>query len=689
MLGIVASFSWGDNFTYVTFTDRDLLRGSTFFDDLEFLGSELGSRSARTPGGMMSAITASIQHFFPSVYHIYLLGLIWNVLAGITAATLLRRVIGLSGALAFAALYFTGISILELFWKFWNPSPTIGFSAVACAILMRCLAGTMSSWVLLICGALLSLAAQFHISFLGGFGLSLAGTLIAAPRRSVRFIPILIIGFLIPFVPFIVADAVRGFEWTQDFLGPREESAARHLECITCMLGLILIKLSGGQIYFPEYVPDVGLPQSVTAGLLNLLNLPVMLVAVFVVFVVTRLVNIGRDMDSPGKSVSIYLGYMLIVAPIVLLPYASHFNARYYIVFIVPFIMLSAVGFAYLLGDHDSTSRRRTARLVAAAIAALLIAKATMLLGYYLVRPAETLSAYAFKRDVVDALYADWGLRGDKIPERLSLYVVDGPDKYSGWRGHSENQGLTYIAHVRAPGTTPDEVDECVAVVTRLRMTGLTVDVPDGILGQLPSTFEYTKTRQLDYDNFSIIGFRTGIPSNCPRSFVHAYKWSPEQKAIMELLSSVPQEAGPIRIADPSDDRIQYVLPVPGSGIPGLMIDTANETGIYRIDLRSLNMGGYAASAGHDYTLMRNPSFVLEAETGETYRRTIQATVGEEGIYAPLAVVFEDVPHGTYKLRFAADGYRIVDNVSNGVVDDRPAFDVLLDEHVEIPDGGQ
>lgn len=687
VLGIAAALSWGDNFTYVTFTDRDLLRASTFFDDFELLGSELGNRAARTPGGMMSLIAATLQLSFPSASAIHTAGTIWNIFAAVFAAFLLRRIVGINGSIAFVALFFTSISILELFWKFWNPSPTIGFAAIAYVILFRCLAGSMSSKFLILSGIFLSLAAQFHVSFLGGFGLTLAGILIAAPRRSIKFLPLILVGFLIPFIPFIVADSIQGFEWTRAFLQPMGDSRNNSINCVSCSVFLSLIKLTGGQFYLTEYLPNIGLPKALVAGLLNLLNLPLILLGIFVAYLIKRLVR--RDQDSGNKhntTVLIFLAYMLLVAPIALGPYASNANARYFVVFIIPVLVMSSMAFSILLEAQPKTPIFMNARkLLAIGLAGLLVVKALIIVGYYTTRPPETLSAYAFKRDVSRALNKDWGIKGDLTSKRSAIYIVDPSETSAGWYFLGENHGIDYIAKIQAPGETPQSADECVLIVTRLRMSGEPVKVPENLLGLLPPVFNGTSTRQRDYPNFSMVGFRPDIPGNCPRSFVHTYHLSPEQKAILKTLADDEAKDGQIHRKEISETRVQYILRFPGTDLSGLMIDVSKQKNELDIVIRSLNMGGYAVSSGRDYAFLENPGFIIESESGLKKIETLKGIMGKDGLYAPYTIKFWGLPVGKYKLRFVSGGFEIRSSVTGNNKKYGSAFDVLLDDSLAVP----
>ena len=524
------------------------------------------------------------------------------------------------------------------------------------------------------------------MSFLAGFGIILGGVLIAAPRRSLRFIPLLVVGFVIPFLPYFIADAFRGFEWTRAFVGPESASGGHSIDCIPCTLPLIFVKLTGGQFYLPTYVPDIGLPAWLTAALLNVLNLPVMLVVGFAFYAIAAMVRTGRASLTVEKSADRFLIYVLVVAPIILLPYASNFNARYYIVFIVPFVIMAATAFALLVQRYENKQAGApVANIFITVLSGVVALKAIIVLGYYSTRPPETMSAYSFKRDVVLALNADWGLKADQISKRASTFIVDNPRPSGGWHFLGENQGLDYIATVHAPGTTPPNADECVAVVARWRLTEDPVDVPEDLLSTLPPVFDHEYTRTKQYPGFSIVGFRSKKPSNCPRSFTHSYFLSPEQRLIAERLTVGGSRTGAIQRIDGDGGVFKYVLTYPGSDVPGLMAVARNDEHGIDVVLHSLNMGGYSVSLSYSNVALNNPGFVLEStDTQRRFERSLEGTMGEHGLYTPYTFDISGVPAGTYLLRFTADGYTVSDSASEKPYLQAPAFDIVLDESLKI-----
>ena len=71
LAGIYIRWAWGTDFTYVSFTDRDLGRGLDLWTDFQYMGAELGERIARTPGGGLAYFNNLLQAINPNVNFIH------------------------------------------------------------------------------------------------------------------------------------------------------------------------------------------------------------------------------------------------------------------------------------------------------------------------------------------------------------------------------------------------------------------------------------------------------------------------------------------------------------------------------------------------------------------------------------------------------------------------------------------
>lgn len=216
----VGRLLWTD-FAWMPWSDRDLARSQGAGLWTETMGAELSyGVGARVPGGLMHLLYGLPMAVGGGPVAAYRLQGALEVAALLAMVAWLLRRFGAAAAAAALAAWTTTSIASNTMAGLWNPALVPLFAAVAgLALLEQAVAPRRSlPWVFgLACG----LGAQLHMSQLvfalaGGLGM------VALSRRRLEAMVLVVVGVLVPYLPYLAVEAASGWGNTTMMLGPSQ-----------------------------------------------------------------------------------------------------------------------------------------------------------------------------------------------------------------------------------------------------------------------------------------------------------------------------------------------------------------------------------------------------------------------------------------------------------------------------------
>lgn len=209
-----------DGFLYLHWADRDLWRTAHLDASALTLGAELSyGTGARVPGGALQLLLAPPVFLSgsPAAAHAWMAGL--DALGVVVLAVALRRLVGPWGAAVGAAWYVGSDATSETLQRLWNPGFEGLWIAVAVAVCVEAVRRD-DARALPVAGLCIGVAMQLHLSaLLTGLGLAI-GVLWARVPGALRRAPWVVAAAIVPYVPYLIVDGVRGWPNTRSLVGP-------------------------------------------------------------------------------------------------------------------------------------------------------------------------------------------------------------------------------------------------------------------------------------------------------------------------------------------------------------------------------------------------------------------------------------------------------------------------------------
>ncbi len=597
--GFYIRWAWGNEFTYVVFTDRDMLRALFLWDEFQVTGAELGGRMARTPGGLLYYVINLFQALSPDTRFVHGIVVALDCAALLSIPFLFAGIIGRRAALFSAALYGITPAVLENLWKFWNPSFALLFGVLFYAMLLS-YRHDEGRWRLPAAFACIGIAAQFHVSFNYLVPLAILYLAVTRCRVSVLTAVASVAAYLAVFAPYIAVEVSSGWPNTQALMASvgdvrvisdeRARAAGNLFEQILSGLS----RLTGGRTFPLETAPAIITSHPLIYAAATLVfNLGLVLVAgVMMMMLLVRLSPKNFAAPEIAHRPAGGLVFLFVVSVLLSLTFDNAQAGRYLLFIVVPGLLIAGIGFDRMTAWAARRWNGTVAAMLALAVAGLVLVRYGAVSYYYAVSPRESHSSFAVKNILVETLKRDFGFTNHDIDTRVAMIFVGPAGPYFIEGG--ENLGLSYIARTTKVAAASVRYDGCVAMIANNRRADMPPDIDASTLSRvLPGTDAIRVERSVKVRDLLIVGYRR-VDANCPYHG-NAYFLTSEEKVIEAALAGV--KPGAVREMTRSGTARRFVTAFDTGVLTGLMVEISRQGGRVGTKIHGNAFRGYAPSA--------------------------------------------------------------------------------------------
>ena len=658
--GLVLRWIWWDEFTYSVFTDRDLLRSLFLWDDeFPYTASEIGRRTARSPGALLYYFTWLIQQLNPDTFFIYAVIVAMDCLAVVLIPFIFRGAIGSRAALFATALYAVTPSVLENVWKFWNPSFCLLFAVLAHGFLLA-YRSPADKWRLAAAFGCISIALQFHISLIYLVPIFALYLPIARYRVSLGAVAAAILGFAVPLLPYLVLDGIDGFSNTvavfashDTSVGPQEMGPQVSL---FDRVAISTTRVTGGRIFAADELPArVNAVPGLAMMAMVLFNAGLVAIIAWLPLAVSRAARRQPIFETLRRGAHVNVAGLVFLAAatmIIAMMITSNNAGRYFLFLLMPPILLAGVAFQEI--THALERRPGTTvlgLLVALTFTGLLLSRGVALAAYYGSARHETHSSFAVKKQIVRTLKQEFGFDIADIDFRVGLVLVGqhGAEFYA----TSENLALGYISRTLETPSGRRRDDDCVLVIAPERHQGRPVPDALKLASILPRIGDLPPGRVLEVENLVFVGYRAP-DRNCLRSFSNAY-FLTEMEKLLER-DGATGAPNTLKEIEASKEGQRFTATLGEQAMVSVLFELSTTADTARLTLHGNSFRGYAPS----FSILRAQ---LSGSRVEFSRegRVVQAIVGPEslganGLYTPWQFGPVSLPAGRYDVEFVFSG---------------------------------
>jgi hypothetical protein len=635
LLGVAALFATAvanTSFNYLTWGDRDLVRGASLLTDFQAAGAELSSgHGGRIPGpattlvmGLLLALDGDPKTVFREILLLAMLSAAW-------VYRVIARRLDPWTATAALVLWTTSGTWWASFEQIWNPGLLPVFFAAILASIDRVIGDRDGRAWAPLCVAT-ALAGQLHLSALLFVAMALPALIWARAPGSRRGLTFGLAGAALTYVPYLIEELRNGGHNT--WLLTRQDIVSTWAAPSThqASLGTYVEMLIGD-------TPPAGVLSH--ALFPNLLTLTHHGAFVFGVAAGAWALGAVWTRTTPSRTAEVLATFALIIIGSLLWYGADNtlLAVARYMLLIVPLLaILSGAGLTTLT-RHAWRRSPVTGALVTALVGLLL---ATPLVDALIQRSRlSTTSGYERLQITLSEVreHTGWSLT-ELAGRTLWLITADTPSGL-GWRFHPSIHHQLLREGARFQGS---KRGTC-AMLLHKDQAGDELDLTwvNAVLAQNPPANKVLAVHELSGDTRLVLYTRSG--GHCPASMTTRYLLTPAEQQLSGLLRTLPCDGPSTEVpADvPATRRVAASLSgrADGSmcGAFGLSVDLSWRGIATHVTLHSNQLRGESSNAGPLATkLLLAPTLRwVHAETGAVVEQVLdEGFVGHKGAVTPL-----------------------------------------------------